>query len=82
VPTSSYTPQVGDYVRILVDFPDDVPVSMLYRVIVVNDPDEVPGKVVGLECEERWPMLHECDGACAPMKGWWARPESLEPVEL
>jgi hypothetical protein len=77
-----YTPKVGDRVRLVRDVPDGLPVDELFTVAVINDPEEHPGKVIGVEAGARWPMLHSCDGAVAEMRGWWTLPEHLEPVQL
>lgn len=78
----TYTPKTGEYVRLLVDLPDGLPAATLFKVVAVNSEKKSPGKLVALECEERWPMLHDCDRACGPMRGWWSRPENLERVRL
>jgi hypothetical protein len=72
----------GDYVRLLDDMPEGIPPTTLFRVVVVNDEGSNPGKVIGLQCEERWPMLHSCDDAVDDKRGWWSRPEHLEKVEV
>lgn len=77
-----YTPKVGDRVRIVRDMPDGIPVDELYRVVIVNKEKKSPGKVVGVEASARWPMLHDLDGEVGEMRGWWTRPEHLEPVQL
>lgn len=78
----TYVPAVGDRVRLLRDLPDGLPVDVLFRIVVVNDEKKNPGRLVGLEASERWPMLHSCDGEVQELRGWWSRPENLEKVQL
>lgn len=78
----TYAPKVDDRVRLVGDIPEGLPVDEIFRVAVVNDEKKKPGKLVGLEASARWPMLHSCDDEVGEMRGWWARPENLEPVQL
>lgn len=79
---SEYKPKKGDRVRLIHDLPPQVPADTIFKVVVVQDAKKNPGKAIGLEAPERWPHLHECDGAAADMRGWWTIPPSLEPTQL
>lgn len=85
---ADYKPKVGDQVTVLVDTPNDEPLTGVVRV--VNDPDENPGKLVGVELDNYVKFGHSLDGLVDERedpsgkyvvgKGWWTRPENLEKV--
>lgn len=56
------------------------PVEAVVRV--VNDPDEIPGKLIGLELNAPgenlvWFDAHGCDGKCPRGFGWWVTNDNL-----
>lgn len=80
---------VGDRVQIVTNTPENRPV--FGTVKVVNDPEEEPGKQIGVELDDYTVFAHSLDGvvdereqgADQPVvgKGWWARPGNLVKVE-
>ncbi len=44
-------------------------------VLVVNDEEENPGKLIGVQFTDFHPVGHTCDGLCEKGFGWWTRPE-------
>lgn len=76
----TYSPRKGDRVRLVADLPDQLPPATEFTIKAVNDEAKHPGKLVALETDEPWPMLHNCDGNCGEKRGWWSRPEHLVKV--
>ncbi len=50
-------------------------------IVVINNPEEVVGKTVGVEFDDTHPMAHECDGAAKKKQGWWTLPENVAAIE-
>lgn len=46
-------------------------------VIVLQDEESNPGKIVGLKLDNHHPKGCSCDGACDKGFGWWSRPENV-----
>lgn len=80
---------VGDRVQIVTNTPENRPVFGTVKVL--NDPEEEPGKQIGVELDDYTVFAHGLDGevdereqgADQPVvgKGWWCRPENLVHVD-
>ncbi|KKN28239.1 hypothetical protein LCGC14_0856490 [marine sediment metagenome] len=73
---------IGDRVRLIVDLPRGISsANVTGKIVVVQSENKHPGKLIGVELDEKFKGIgHQCDGAAAPGRGWWTRPENIEVV--
>lgn len=71
------TVALGDEVHVFEDGPLGFTQNDRFEVVAINDPEEHPGKLIGLKSPIPSRSLHSLDGQLEENRGWWTRPEHL-----